>query len=347
MSCRGRVTGAYTHSLSLLSEISEGTQTKLSSKLLWLVVCAATAIAAGVWLQDGGSAWVDDLAIRLYGTPHQRYGAALKRHDFAARPAARLWLDSAAQALAGPATVKLPHRQRLEFTDDDPKAAAFAVSVRRGQRYVAEARVDGGDSTAVILDVFERDGDNLRHVTSAAPDERAVILELRADAEYIVRVQSELHRDMKVALELRAEPTLFLPVARATRSRIQSYFGDPRDNGRRAHHGVDIFAPRGTPVLAAAGGIVTSVGTNGLGGNVVWIARPGRREAHYYAHLEHQLVTPGTFVAAGDVIGTVGNTGNARGTLPHLHFGIYTAGGAVDPLPYIAGSLDSRVPARS
>ncbi|MBI4485879.1 MAG: M23 family metallopeptidase [Acidobacteria bacterium] len=83
------------------------------------------------------------------------------------------------------------------------------------------------------------------------------------------------------------------------------------------HHGVDIFAPRGTPVLAAAGGIVTSGGTSSLGGNVVWIARPGRREAHYYAHLDRQLVTPGTFVEAGDVIGTVGNTGNARGTLPH------------------------------
>jgi murein DD-endopeptidase MepM/ murein hydrolase activator NlpD len=314
---------------------------------LRFLVCVGTVIVAGVWLQEAGSAWVDDLAIRLYGTPHQRYGAALKRQDFAATPAARLWFDSAAQALAAPATVKLPHRRRLEFAGDDPKAAAFAVSVRRGQRYVAEAQADNGDSTAVFLDVFERDGDNLRHVASAAPDERAVILELRADATYIVRVQSELQRDVKVALELRAEPTLFLPLERATRSRIQSYFGDPRDNGRRLHQGVDIFAPRGTPVVAAAGGIVTSVGTNGLGGNVIWIVRPGRREVHYYAHLDRQLVTPGTFVKAGDAIGTVGNTGNARGTLPHLHFGIYTAGGAVDPLPYIAGTSGRGVPARS
>lgn len=143
--------------------------TKLSSRLLRLVVCVATVIVAGVWLQERGSAWVDGLAIRLYGTPHRRYGAALKRHGFADTRAARLWLDSAAQALAAPATVKLPHRRSLEFTGDDPKAAAFAVSVRRGQRYVAEARVDNGDSTAVFLDVFERDGDNLRHVASAAP----------------------------------------------------------------------------------------------------------------------------------------------------------------------------------
>jgi murein DD-endopeptidase MepM/ murein hydrolase activator NlpD len=99
---------------------------------------------------------------------------------------------------------------------------------------------------------------------------------------------------------------------------------------------VDIFAPRGTPVLAAAGGVVTSVGTNGLGGNVVWIARPMRGERHYYAHLDRQAVSAGTFVNEGDVIGYVGNTGNARGTAPHLHFGIYASGGAVDPLPYIA-----------
>jgi murein DD-endopeptidase MepM/ murein hydrolase activator NlpD len=102
---------------------------------------------------------------------------------------------------------------------------------------------------------------------------------------------------------------------------------------------VDIFARRGTPVLAAGSGIVTRVGTNGLGGKVVWIARPTRGEAHYYAHLDRQLVTVGTRVQEGDVIGFVGNTGNARFTPPHLHFGIYTSGGAVDPLPYIAELL--------
>jgi murein DD-endopeptidase MepM/ murein hydrolase activator NlpD len=145
-----------------------------------------------------------------------------------------------------------------------------------------------------------------------------------------------LDQDVRLALALRAEPSLRLPVERSKPASIQSFFGDSRDGGRRTHHGVDIFARRGTPVLAAAGGIVSSVGTNGLGGNVVWIARPGRREMHYYAHLDQQLVRPGTLVEAGDAIGTVGNTGNAKRTAPHLHFGIYAAGGPVDPLPYIA-----------
>lgn len=269
----------------------------------------------------------------FYGTPHDRYAARL---TFTNRAGGDAWLDSARGSIDRAARVTVPRAQTVSFTADRPEAAAFAVTLRRGQRYVAEATVAGADPTAVFLDVFERDGAELRHVASAAPDEPAVIVELQSDAEYVVRVQPELHRDVRVTLALRVEPTLRLPVERVTRSRIQSFFGDPRDNGRRRHHGVDIFAVRGTPVLAAADGVVSSVGTNRLGGNVVWIARPMRRELHYYAHLDRQLVKAGTFVRKGDVIGTVGNTGNARSTPPHLHFGIYAAGGPVDPLPYIA-----------
>lgn len=244
---------------------------------------------AAVWLQRGGFDWIGDLAQLVYGTPHERYAASLKRNGLAETPAGRIWFESAEQSIANAVDVGLPRRPQVWFKADQPEAAAFAVSLRRGQRYVAETRVEGGDPTVVFVDVFERDG-TLRHVASAAPDEPAVILEMRSDGEYIVRVQPELRRNVRVTLALRAEPTLRVPVERAARSRIQSFFGDSRDNGRREHQGVDIFAPRGTPVVAAADGIVSSVG----------------------------------------------NTGNARGTPPHLHFGIYTAGGAVDPLPYIA-----------
>lgn len=232
--------------------------------------------------------------------------------------------------------VTLPHARTIAFAADSPAPAAVSVRVRRGQRYVAAADFFGADRSAAVVDVFERVGDRFTHLASAAPDQAAVILEMRSDAELVVRVEPEPGREAKVRLNLRVEPTLTLPVERAARSRIQSLFGDARDGGRRAHHGVDIFAARGTPVLAAAAGVVSSVGTNGLGGNVVWIARPMRAEMHYYAHLDRQLVSAGTFVRKGDVIGTVGNTGNARRTPPHLHFGIYAAGGPVDPLPYIA-----------
>jgi murein DD-endopeptidase MepM/ murein hydrolase activator NlpD len=296
---------------------------------------AAVVIAGGLYLWPGPErlATVPRL---LYGSPHQRYAAKLTWNGRADTDAGRRWLEEAQSAMARAEVAALPFQQALSFPADRPEATAFASALRRGQRYTVEARVADGDATTLFVDVFARDEDGFSRVASAAPDERAVILELTSDADYVVRVQPELGREVRGTLILRAGPSLQLPVDGAEPSSIHSLFGDARDGGSRAHHGVDIFAARGTSVLAAASGIVSRVGTNALGGNVVWVARPLRGETHYYAHLDRQLVTPGTLVDAGDVIGTVGNTGNARGTRPHLHFGIYAGGEAVDPLPYIA-----------
>lgn len=78
---------------------------------------------------------------------------------------------------------------------------------------------------------------------------------------------------------------------------------------------------------------MTRVGNGGLGGKTVW-QRTDDGLSIYYAHLDEQLVSPGDYVEKGTPIGTVGNTGNARTTPPHLHFGIYKNRGAVDPLHY-------------
>jgi hypothetical protein len=99
---------------------------------------------------------------------------------------------------------------------------------------------------------------------------------------------------------------------------------------------VDIFARRGTPVLAAADGTVETVDVKPVGGKVVWLRDPARNARLYFAHLDSQVVRPGQRVHVGDTLGFVGNTGNARTTAPHLHFGIYRRGeGAVDPAPFI------------
>lgn len=100
------------------------------------------------------------------------------------------------------------------------------------------------------------------------------------------------------------------------------------------HNGVDIFAERGTPILAPDAGAVTFA-IDPLGGNVANLKlADGRR--YYFAHLERYEGQSGRIVAAGDVIGYVGNTGNARGTSPHLHFEVHDAsGGAVDPYPLL------------
>ncbi len=116
---------------------------------------------------------------------------------------------------------------------------------------------------------------------------------------------------------------------------IASGWGAERDGGARAHEGVDIMAPRGTPALAAEDGVVGYVGDDRLGGHVVSVAAPERGHSLYYAHLDAQAVHGGQPVHLGDTVGFVGNTGNARGGPTHLHFGVYTSSGAVDPLPYL------------
>lgn len=109
-------------------------------------------------------------------------------------------------------------------------------------------------------------------------------------------------------------------------------WGAARSQGR-SHEGIDIFAPRGTPIQSTTQGIVSKVGNNNLGGRVVVVVGPGGA-GHYYAHLEDYAdISPNDWVNAGDIIGYVGDSGNAKGTPPHLHYGIYINGSAVNPYP--------------
>lgn len=111
-------------------------------------------------------------------------------------------------------------------------------------------------------------------------------------------------------------------------------WGGARSQGR-THEGIDIFAPRGTPIQATTQGIVSKVGENNLGGRVVVIIGPGGA-AHYYAHLEdYANISPNEWVNSGDIIGYVGDSGNAKGTPTHVHYGIYINGSAVNPYPLL------------
>jgi murein DD-endopeptidase MepM/ murein hydrolase activator NlpD len=119
-------------------------------------------------------------------------------------------------------------------------------------------------------------------------------------------------------------------------------FGAPRAN-TGWHHGEDIFAPLGAPILAVADGIVYSVGWNDVGGLRLWLQDRAGNE-FYYAHLSafSPLAVNGAQVKAGDVLGFMGNTGDAEHTPYHLHFEIHPASllyqgydGAVAPYPYL------------
>nr|WP_245901084.1 M23 family metallopeptidase [Deinococcus yavapaiensis] len=118
-------------------------------------------------------------------------------------------------------------------------------------------------------------------------------------------------------------------------TRFLDTWGGARSEGRR-HEGVDIFAPLGTPIRSTTKGVVTRVTTDRLGGNVVYVLGPGGFN-HYYAHLaRYGDVRGGQWIEAGTVIGYVGNTGNARSTPPHLHYGVYTpTWTAINPYPLL------------
>jgi len=131
-----------------------------------------------------------------------------------------------------------------------------------------------------------------------------------------------------------APQTLPMPVKDVKPSQLADTWNAARSNNR-LHQGIDIFARRGTPVLSTTEGIVLRVGTNDLGGKVVWVLGPGGNR-HYYAHLDRYAdIDAGDRVLAGSVLGFVGNTGNARGTPTHLHYGIYAGTGAMNPYPFL------------
>jgi len=129
-----------------------------------------------------------------------------------------------------------------------------------------------------------------------------------------------------------------IPVDNIKTRQLKDTWAASRSCGR-LHEGIDIMAPRGTKVLSATEGLIADLRNNNLGGKVIWILGPGGTW-HYYAHLDgHKRgLSVGDYVKKGQVIGYVGNSGNARHTAPHLHYGLYLQGkgrGAVNPYPYL------------
>lgn len=111
--------------------------------------------------------------------------------------------------------------------------------------------------------------------------------------------------------------------------------GALRPNGRKGHQGVDMRAQAGTPIYPMAPGTVSSVGTDPLGGNVVNIQHANGVRT-YYAHCATVKVHKGDKVDNNTVIGTVGETGNAKGTVPHCHFQVWVNNQIQDPAKFFS-----------
>lgn len=145
---------------------------------------------------------------------------------------------------------------------------------------------------------------------------------------------------------------LIVPVAGVPRSRLRSSWGDARGGGTRTHHGIDIMAPSGTAVLAAADGRVEKLFHSRLGGTTLYQRSADGGWVYYYAHLAGYApgMAAGRMLRAGDTIGYVGDTGDAGPGNYHLHFAItrmragegWWQGNDVDPYPILARARPSR-----
>lgn len=142
---------------------------------------------------------------------------------------------------------------------------------------------------------------------------------------------------------------LAVPVAGIGVADLVDTYTQSRDGGARSHDAIDIMAPLGTPVVAAAEGKVEKLYfSDGGGGITIYVRSPDRRWIYYYAHLDAYApgLAEGRTVSRGDVLGTVGSSGNAGAAGPHLHFAVHRAspdedwheGTPVNPYPLLAGN---------
>jgi murein DD-endopeptidase MepM/ murein hydrolase activator NlpD len=297
----------------------------------WLCLASAVGCSSGNFLAR----------LAVTPSPHEQYADALRAAPLAGTALAHDWLRAADAALAQPLAVTLPLRESAYFPASQPAATAYRFELQRGRKLEVHVTFEGLESAQLFVDLFELHGGGPPERVASLAEGNTLSYEARQDGVYLLRVQPELLRGGRYEIVQRTVASLMFPVSGLTARAVQSEFGAARDAGRREHEGIDIFAPRNTPVVAVVDG-TAAPGTNALGGNVVWLRDRGTRRSFYYAHLTRSAFEDRTGVHAGDVVGYVGNTGNARTTAPHLHFGIYE-GGAIDPLPFL--QADDPVPA--
>ena len=234
-------------------------------------------------------------------------------------------------------------------------AATVAVVRQRRERLEALARAlveDAKRAAAEEAVVREREGALRREVEGR----RRALAGARADLRALIR--EEQRRLARLAAQKRAAEAAARAQAKATEA-VQgtptrlpggshvfpiagpSTFSDdwlaPRAGGRY-HEGIDLFAARGTPVVAVADGTLFRVGYSGISGNRLWL-RDSAGTDFFYAHLDSyaSAAREGALVSKGTVIGYNGDTGDAKGTPPHVHFQIHPGGGGpVRPYPIVS-----------
>ena len=205
---------------------------------------------------------------------------------------------------------------------DEKKVSGYKVVTSKGQNGVAETvsritYVDGVETSREVV--------STQNIVEPVAEQVTVGTATLGDAETTKNMSSSSVKYGNIKF--------VWPVAKNSKMRISSYFGDGRN-----HKGFDICSPQGTSIYAVADGVVIKSGYNaagnGYGNSIIVEHTNGLRTL--YAHCDTLTVSVGDVVKQGDTIATVGNTGNSDGN--HLHFEVKVNGTSVDPAPYLSNN---------
>ena len=268
-------------------------------------------------------------------SPYESYVKSLETSGISKSSMGKKWISSGQNALLNPnESVKFPFKSEIFFREIAPNAISYRLKYEEYAKLTVKITSKGKDNNGVYVDIFE-DNPNRSRVKNFYVKDTIFVYEDNNTQNLILRIQPQLLVNQYVTVEIIENPKLAFPVKNGSNKDIQSFWGVERDGGQRRHEGVDIFNKKGTPIVAVENGTIARVETNILGGKVVWQRLNLFGQSIYYAHLDSQAVSAGQAVKKGDIVGFMGNTGNAKYTASHLHFGIYTGSGAIDPLLYI------------
>jgi murein DD-endopeptidase MepM/ murein hydrolase activator NlpD len=167
----------------------------------------------------------------------------------------------------------------------------------------------------------------------------------------VVTVKPDNAPPVVVAEQVQVGPSgLALPVVGIKANQLSDTYDDARGQGRR-HDAIDIMAPEGTPVIAAADGTIEKLFNSVRGGTTIYERSPDQKWVYYYAHLSAYApgLAEGQQVKRGQVIARVGHTGDASPEGPHLHFAVNSMapgerwwnGTPINPYPLLAGKRSS------
>ncbi|WP_405199891.1 peptidoglycan DD-metalloendopeptidase family protein [Christiangramia sp. LLG6405-1] len=257
-----------------------------------------------------------------------------------------LWESRIQKALNDSIEVEMPYTEAGNLKPKSFSIYSYQAYLKPGEILNTNFKTDSS-STLIFTEIYRRNKETKKFEQVLKPkSDGSISYEVEENGLYKVIFQPEIEAHTPFTIQLSILPAYQFPVSGGENADIGSYWGDIRDGGRRDHEGIDIFADRGTPVIATTSGRVGFSGEKGLGGKQVWLRDSKRSQSLYYAHLD-SIVPNLNLVKTGDTLGFVGNTGNAKTTPPHLHFGIYRRNtGAIDPLGFVykTETLEESIP---